>query len=84
MKPTFKEFVDNPSTEHLNEDLDADIVRLQSDISMIDQQIQQRTAPLIARKQQLTKTLLQKQKQRQSQMKQPQQQQQQPQVEPPQ
>lgn len=59
MQMSFKQFL-----EVVNEDLDGDINKLMSDISMVDAQINQRTQPLIARKNQLTKMLAIKQKQK--------------------
>lgn len=65
---TFKDFLDM-----IQEDLDADLTKLQSDLSNIDMMINQRTAPLLAQKQRIQKMLQQKQNQRKAQAPKPQQ-----------
>ncbi len=49
---SFKEYMST-----INEDAAQEVVKLQSDIAMIDTTIQQRTAPLLRRKEQLSKQL---------------------------
>lgn len=61
---TFKQYV-----SIVNEDIDQEVQKLQSDISMIDASIQARTAPLIQRKNQLQKLLAIKTKQQQEEQK---------------
>lgn len=56
-KLTFKDFF------YIMEDGEQDIARIMAEISAIDVQLAQRTAPLIARKTQLSKQLIMKQKQ---------------------
>ena len=58
---TFKQFLSTIVVE----DVQADIAKLTTDISMIDAQINQRTTPLLQRKMQLQKMLALKQKQAQ-------------------
>lgn len=67
MKQTFSQFL--YASPVLNEDTAADVQRLQQEISAIDAQLAQRTAPLQRRKQQLTQLLAQKQEQLQVEMK---------------
>lgn len=50
----------------IDEDLGGDIAKLQADLSNIDVQITQKTAPLIAQKQRLEKLLFQKRKEQQN------------------
>lgn len=63
---TFKHFL-----HVLDEGTDEDISKLQADISLIDTTINQRTLPLVQRKNQLQKLLMQKQKQRGAETKRP-------------
>ena len=59
---TFKQFLSTVVVE----DVAADVAKLQTDIGMIDAQINQRTAPLLLRKQALQKQLALKMKMQQT------------------
>lgn len=58
---TFKDFL-----SIVNEDAAADVMKLQAEIGAVDAQLNQRTQPLMQRKQQLQKLLMIKQKQQQA------------------
>lgn len=67
MAQTFAQYLLNVTV--LKEDAAADVQRLEQEISAIDAQLAQRTAPLQRRKQQLTTLLAQKQEQLQAERK---------------